>query len=129
MSSDPASSSCEPPSRSTAFNAIASTLTAMIMATGAQGAGETETAEDAAGMTERVSLTVWERPSRVITVVLIVVTAGLFPAAASVTTVLGSLVGAALATIGVLQLLVTTRRRLLLLHVQSPPMLGHGHGH
>lgn len=76
----------------------------------------------AAGMTDTVVLTVWERPSRVITSVLIVAAAAVVPTAAGTTSLLGAIVGAVLCVAGSLQLLTVLRRTLQRRTVKPPTL-------
>lgn len=64
------------------------------------------------GLAEIGVLTVWERPSRVVTAVVVTVGAGVAPDSADFVALMGSLVGLTLATIGAVQLMVVLRRRL-----------------
>ncbi|RRQ28604.1 CDP-alcohol phosphatidyltransferase family protein [Rhodococcus sp. Eu-32] len=66
----------------------------------------------AAGLREVLVITVWERPSRVVTSILIAVTAAAVPSAAVTTSTLGAVVGAVLATCGLLHLAIAVRRAL-----------------
>ncbi|MGA9872198.1 MAG: CDP-alcohol phosphatidyltransferase family protein [Rhodococcus sp. (in: high G+C Gram-positive bacteria)] len=58
------------------------------------------------------TLTVWERPSRVITALVITVGAGFAPSSSAFVALMGSVVGTALAAIGFVQLMVLLYRRL-----------------
>lgn len=65
----------------------------------------------AVGMTEVGVLTVWERPSRVVTVLVTLTMSVLFPGSPW-TVVTGGAVGAAIAVLGLVQLMVVVHRRL-----------------
>ncbi|MGU3433961.1 CDP-alcohol phosphatidyltransferase family protein [Actinomycetes bacterium M1A6_2h] len=67
----------------------------------------------AAGLTDIAVITVWERPSRVITTVVTLGAVVLVPAQAQISTVVGSVVGAALAVVGLTQFLVVAHRDLM----------------
>lgn len=66
----------------------------------------------AAGLGEVGVLTVWERPSRIIVATLTLLPAGARPASAELVAGAGATVAVVLAGIGVVQLLVSIRRRL-----------------
>lgn len=64
------------------------------------------------GLSDVGILTVWERPSRVVTVLVITVGAGSFPANTTFIAFMGALVGALLSTVGFAQLMIVLARRL-----------------
>ncbi len=66
----------------------------------------------AAGLREVGVLTVWERPSRILLATFALLVAGAFPDSAGSTMAAGATVATALAGVGVVQLLVSIRRRL-----------------
>lgn len=65
-----------------------------------------------AGLDDIGILTVWERPSRVVTALVVTIGCGLAPGATDLVTLMSSLVGVSLALIGFVQLMVVLRRRL-----------------
>lgn len=66
----------------------------------------------AAGLREVGVLTVWERPSRILVATFTLLAAGAWPASADAVATAGATVATVLAGVGVVQLLVSIRRRL-----------------
>lgn len=66
----------------------------------------------AAGLDDVGVLTVWERPSRVVTALVLTIGCGLVPSSSAFVALMSSIVGVTLALIGFVQLMVVLRRRL-----------------